>query len=43
MRICKTIIFPVALYGCEIWSVTLREEQGADEPKRDEVTGGWGK
>jgi hypothetical protein len=22
----KTIIFPVVLYGCETWSLTLREE-----------------
>jgi hypothetical protein len=22
----KTIILPVALYGCETWSLTLREE-----------------
>jgi hypothetical protein len=22
----KTIILPVVLYGCEIWSLTLREE-----------------
>jgi hypothetical protein len=27
-RIYKTIIFPVALYGCEIGSLTLREERG---------------
>jgi hypothetical protein len=26
MRIYKTIILPVILYGCEIWSPTLREE-----------------
>jgi hypothetical protein len=26
IRICKTIILPVVLYGCEIWSLTLREE-----------------
>jgi hypothetical protein len=25
-RIYKTIILPVALYGCETWSLTLREE-----------------
>ena len=24
--ICKTIILPVVLYGCEAWSLTLREE-----------------
>jgi hypothetical protein len=27
MRIYKTIILPVILYGCETWSLTLREEQ----------------
>jgi hypothetical protein len=48
---CKTIIFPVVLYGCETWSLTLREKLrlGVFEnrvlrrifgPKRDEVTGG---
>jgi hypothetical protein len=26
-RIYKTIILPVVLYGCETWSLTLREEQ----------------
>jgi hypothetical protein len=25
--ICKTIILTVVLYGCETWSLTLREEQ----------------
>lgn len=25
-EICKTIIFPVVLYVCETWSLTLREE-----------------
>jgi hypothetical protein len=25
MRIYKTIILPVVLYGCETWSLTLRE------------------
>jgi hypothetical protein len=24
--ICKTVIFPVVLYGYETWSLTLREE-----------------
>ena len=23
---CKTIILPIVLYGCETWSLTLREE-----------------
>jgi hypothetical protein len=26
IRICKTMILPVVLYGCETWSLTLREE-----------------
>jgi hypothetical protein len=26
VKICKTIILPVVLYGCETWSLTLREE-----------------
>jgi hypothetical protein len=44
----------VVLYGCEIWSLILREEHRLRVfenrvlkrifgPKRDEVTGGWGK
>jgi hypothetical protein len=43
---------PVVLYGCETWSLTLREEhrlrvlenrvlRGIFGPKRDEVTGEW--
>jgi hypothetical protein len=54
MRIYKTIILPVILYGCETWSLTLREEHRLKVfenkvlrrifgPKRDEVTGGWRK
>jgi hypothetical protein len=50
IRIYKTIILPVALYGCETWSLTLREEHRLRVfenralrkiygPKRDEVTG----
>jgi hypothetical protein len=27
VKIYKTIILPVVLYGCETWSLTLREEQ----------------
>jgi hypothetical protein len=53
-RICKTIILPVVLYGCETWSLTLREEHrlGVSEngvlrrmfrPKREEVTEEWRK
>jgi hypothetical protein len=52
MRIYKTIILPVILYGCETWSLTLREEHRLRVfenkvlrrifgPKRDEVTGRW--
>ena len=26
IKICGTIILPVVLYGCETWSLTLREE-----------------
>jgi hypothetical protein len=37
----------VVLYGCEIWSLTLREEHRVLRrifgPKKDEVTGGWRK
>jgi PAS domain-containing protein len=44
----------VVPYGCEIWSLTLREDRGLRVfenrvlrrifgPKRDEVTGGWRK
>jgi hypothetical protein len=50
IRIYRTIILPVVLYGCEPWSLTLKEERrlGVLEnrvlrrlfgPKRDEVTG----
>jgi hypothetical protein len=54
VKIYKTIILPVVLYGCETWFLTLREEhrQRVFEnrvlrrifgPKRDEVTGEWKK
>jgi hypothetical protein len=54
IRIYKTITLPVVLYGCETWSVTLREEHRLRVfengvvgrkfgPKRDEVMGGWRK
>jgi hypothetical protein len=47
----RNIILPVVLYGCETWSLTLREERRLRVfenralrrifgPKRDEVTGG---
>jgi hypothetical protein len=54
IRIYKTIILPVVLYGCGTWSLTLREEHrlGVFEnrvlrrifgSKRDEVTEEWRK
>jgi hypothetical protein len=54
VKICKTIILPVVLYGCETWSVTLREEhrlrvcenrvlRRVFGPRRDEVKGEWRK
>jgi hypothetical protein len=50
VKIYKTIFLPVVLYGCETWSLMLREEHRLRvlenrvlrrifEPKRDEVTG----
>jgi len=50
IKIHRTIILPVVLYGCETWSLTLGEERRLRrfensvlrrlfEPKRDEVTG----
>ena len=54
IKIYRTIIFPVVLYGCETWSPTLREEHRLRVfqsrvlrrifgPKRDGVTGEWRK
>ncbi|KAJ4429408.1 hypothetical protein ANN_21566 [Periplaneta americana] len=54
VRIYKTVILPVLLYGCETWTLTLREEQRLRVlenkvlrkifvAKRDEVTGEWRK
>jgi hypothetical protein len=54
VRIYKTIIVPVVLYGCETWSLTVREEHKLRVfenrvlrrifgPKREGVTGGWRK
>jgi hypothetical protein len=43
----NTITLPAVLYGCETWSVTLREEHGLWVSrqiflqKEDEVTGDW--
>jgi len=52
IKICITIIFPVVLYGCEKWSLTLREERKLRVfenmvlrrifgPRSDEITGEW--
>ena len=52
IKIYRIIILPVVLYGCETWSLTLREERKLRafenmvlrrifEPRRDEVTGEW--
>ncbi|KAJ4428164.1 hypothetical protein ANN_24179, partial [Periplaneta americana] len=54
VRIYKTVILPVVLYGCETWTLTLREEQRLRVfenkvlrkifgTKRNEVTGEWRK
>jgi len=54
IKIYRTIILPVVLYGCETWSLTLREERRLRVfenrvlrrvfgPKMDEVTGEWRK
>jgi hypothetical protein len=54
IKIYRTIILPVVLYGCETWSLTLREDRRLRVfensvlrrvfgPKRDEVTGEWRK
>jgi hypothetical protein len=46
IRIYKTIILPVVLYGCEILSLILRENRVLRRifgPKRDEVIGDWRK
>ena len=44
INVYRTIILPVVLYGCETWSLTLREERRLRRvfgSKRDEVTGEW--
>jgi hypothetical protein len=54
IRIYKSIILPVVLYGCKTWSLTLREEHRLRVfenrvlrsifcQKRDNVTGDWRK
>ena len=52
IKIYRIVILPVVLYGCETWSLTLREERKMRVfenrmlrrifgPRRDEVTGVW--
>jgi hypothetical protein len=54
IKIYRTIIFPLVLYGCETWSLTLREERRLRVfenrvlrrifgPKREEVKRKWRK
>ena len=53
IKIYRTIILPVVLYGCETWSLTLRKEHRLRVfenrvlrifgLKRDEVRGEWRK
>jgi hypothetical protein len=54
IRIYKTIILPIVVYGCETWSLTLRKEHRLRVfenrvlrrifgPRNDEVLGGWRK
>jgi hypothetical protein len=49
-KVYRTIILPIVLYGCETWSLTMREQRRPRVfennmlrrifvPKRDEVTG----
>ena len=52
IKIYRNINLPVVLYGCDTWSLTLREERKLRVfenmvlrrifgPRRDEVTGEW--
>ena len=49
MKIYRTVILPVVLYGCETWSLTLQEEKKLRVlrrifgPRRDKVTREWRK
>jgi hypothetical protein len=51
IKVYRTIIWSVVLYGCETWSLTLREEHRLRVsenriifvPMRVELRGGWGK
>jgi hypothetical protein len=52
IKIYRNIILPIVLYGCETWSLTLREKRKLTVienkvlrrifgPRREEVTGKW--
>jgi hypothetical protein len=52
IKIYRTIISTVVLYGCETWSLTLKEKRrlrvfenrvlrGISGAKRDDITGEW--
>jgi hypothetical protein len=52
IKIYRTTVLPLVMYGCGTWSLTLREERRLRVfekmvlrrifgPKRDEVTGEW--
>jgi len=52
IKINRTVTLPVVVYGCETWSLTLREERRLRVfenmvlrrifgPRRDEITGEW--
>jgi hypothetical protein len=52
IKIFRTIVLPVVLYECDIWSLSLREKRTLRlfenralrrllGPKRDQVTGEW--
>jgi len=54
IELYRTIMLPVILYGCETWSLTLKEEprlrlfdnsvlRRIFGPKRDKVAGAWRK
>ena len=43
IKIYRTIILRVVLYGCETWSLTLREECRMRVSETVEVTGEWRK
>ena len=54
IKIYRTIILPFVLYGCETWSLTMREEHSLRVfesgvlrrifgPKKDELTREWRK